>query len=66
MARKLREWSASERKSAQASAKAWENFFGTSDAEQSAEQAELEAIGRVVEARQLHEPLAAGGKEAAQ
>lgn len=56
MARKLREWSTSERKGAQASVKAWEDFFARSGAEQSADQAELEAIGRVVEARQLHEP----------
>ena len=55
MAMKLREWSASERKSAQTSAKAWEDFFVKSGAAGAVQPTELEAIGRVVEARQLHE-----------
>ena len=56
MAMKLREWSASERKAAQASAKAWQDFFANNGAATAAQQTELEAIGRVVEVRQLHEP----------
>ena len=52
MANKMREWSASERKSAQTSAKAWQDFFVKGGATQ---QTELEALGRVVEVRQLHE-----------
>jgi hypothetical protein len=55
MAMKLREWSASERKSAQTSAKAWEDFFVKSGAARAVEQTELESIGRVIEVRQLHE-----------
>jgi hypothetical protein len=55
MAMKLREWSASERKRAQTSAKAWEDFFVKSGAARAAQQTELEAVGRVVEVRQLHE-----------
>ena len=52
MANKMGEWSASERKSAQTSAKAWQDFFVKGGATQ---QTELEALGRVVEVRQLHE-----------
>jgi hypothetical protein len=55
MAKKMREWSASERKLAQTSAKAWQDFFAKSGAERAAHQSELEAVGRVVEVRQLHE-----------
>jgi hypothetical protein len=53
MANKMREWSASERKSAQTSAKAWQDFFVKGGA--TTQQTELEALGRVVEVRQLHE-----------
>lgn len=60
MAMKLREWSASERKSAQASAKAWEDFFARSGAETGLQPTELQAIGRVAEARHLHEPRLLG------
>ncbi len=53
MANKMREWSASERKSAQTSAKTWQDFFVKGGA--TTQQTELEALGRVVEVRQLHE-----------
>jgi hypothetical protein len=53
MANKMREWSASERKSAQISAKAWQDFFVKGAG--ATQQTELEALGRVVEVRQLHE-----------
>jgi hypothetical protein len=56
MAIKLREWSASERRAAQALTKAWQDFFANSDAATAAQQTELEAMGRVAEVRQLHEP----------
>src|SRR5262245_43433238 len=56
MAIKLREWSASERRAAQALTKAWQDFFANSDAATAAQQSELEAMGRVAEVRQLHEP----------
>src|SRR5262245_25102883 len=55
MAMKLREWSVSERKSAQTSAKAWEDFFVKSGAAGTVQPTELKAIGRVVEVRQLYE-----------
>ena len=55
MAKKMREWSAAERKSAQTSAKAWQDFFVKSGAEGAAQPTDLEAVGRVVEVRQLHE-----------
>jgi hypothetical protein len=55
MAKKMREWSASERKSAQTSAKAWHDFFVKSGTAAAAQQTELEAVGRVIEVRQLHE-----------
>lgn len=55
MAKKMREWSAAERKSAQTSAKAWHDFFVKSSAEGAAQPTDLEAVGRVVEVRQLHE-----------
>ena len=54
MAKKMREWSSAERKSAQTSAKAWHEFFVKSGAEGAA-QPTIEAVGRVVEVRQLHE-----------
>jgi hypothetical protein len=53
MANKMREWSASERKSAQTSAKAWQDFFVKGGG--ATQQTELETLGRVVEVRQLHE-----------
>ena len=55
MAKKMREWSAAERKSAQTSAKAWHDFFVKSSAEGATQPTDLEAVGRVVEVRQLHE-----------
>jgi hypothetical protein len=55
MANKMREWSASERKSAQSSAKAWQDFFVKGGSARAGQQTELEALGRVVEVRQLHE-----------
>jgi hypothetical protein len=55
MARKMREWPTSERKIAQTSAKAWQDFFARSAAAEAVEARELEAVARVVEARQLHE-----------
>jgi hypothetical protein len=55
MARKMREWPTSERKIAQTSAKAWQDFFAKGAAPGAVEARELEAVARVVEARQLHE-----------
>ena len=55
MAKKMREWSSAERKSAQTSAKAWHEFFVKSGAEGAAQPTDLEAVGRVVEVRQLYE-----------
>ncbi len=55
MAKKMREWPASERKIAQTSTKAWQDFFAKSAAAGTVQATELEAVGRVVEVRQLHE-----------
>jgi hypothetical protein len=55
MAKKMREWSASERKSAQNSAKAWQDFFLKNGPVEAAQHTELEVAGRVVEVRQSNE-----------
>jgi hypothetical protein len=55
MAKKMREWTASERKSAQAASKAWQDFFKKKGTARDERQPALEAIGRIEEVRQLHE-----------
>ncbi len=55
MAKKMREWAASERKRAQTAAKAWQDFFKKKGPAREERQPELEAIGRIEEVRQLHE-----------
>jgi hypothetical protein len=56
MAKKMRDWSASDRKSAQSATKTWEDFFKKSGQASAAKQVELQAVGKIEEVRQAHEP----------